>query len=125
MILLLPQLTLEFFCLPGCLNTSSEALEICAYSCGLLPCLSTALRRTNSSSVTWWSNIENDELILSVTEKFPGDKVTIPFYYYDILILITFETIGLVFGVHALFKLRVLRLLKRAWYKEIRYGNGR
>ncbi len=56
-IILLPQLTLELFCLPGCLNTSSEALEICSYSCGLLPGLSTALRRTNSSSVTWWSNI--------------------------------------------------------------------
>lgn len=29
--------------------------------------------------------IENDELILRVTEKFPGDDKLIPFYYYDIV----------------------------------------
>ena len=57
-IALLPQLTLEFFCLPGCRNTSSEILEICAYSCGFLPRLSTAVRCIKSSRVI--VNVKNN-----------------------------------------------------------------
>ena len=56
-LLLLPQLNLEFFYLLGCRNTLSEILEICAYSCGFFPCLSTAVLRIKSSGLNWGSNI--------------------------------------------------------------------
>ena len=38
--------------------------------------------------------IENDELILQITEKFPGDDKLIPFYYYDIVRKSDMKTAG-------------------------------